>query len=78
LRIISESENISGVFAQLGLLMQNGKTASFFAEAIFHRLFSEGVKSTTEFSPGDGPPTEGEIKSNFHWWELRAGLACFF
>jgi len=78
LQVTSKSENISGVFAQLGVQVQRDATASFFADAVFHHLFSEGVGSSTKFSPGDALPTEGEIKSNFQWWEFRAGLVCFF
>lgn len=78
LQITSKSENVSGVFAQLGLAARSGEEALFFVDAVFHHLFSDGVKSTTEFKPSADPPSEGEIKSNFQWWELRAGLAWFF
>lgn len=78
LQITSKSENVNGLFGHVGLTARGSEDALFFADAVFHHLFSDGVKSTTEFAPTDDPPAEGEIKSNFQWWELRAGLVWFF
>lgn len=77
LQITSESDNVPGVFGQVGIAMRSSPAAIFFADAVYHHFFSEDVSTTTEFSPSDDPPEQGKIKSNFQWWEIRAGLIFF-
>jgi len=78
LRITAESGNITGVFLQTGIATQTERSAVFFADIIYHLLFSEGVSTTTVFAHTDGPPQEDTIKSDFQWWEIRGGLVFFF
>jgi len=73
-----ESENISGVFFQVGVATQAKKSAIFYADLMYHLLFSEGVATISEFTIDDETSSEdGTIKSDFQWWEVRGGLIFF-
>jgi len=73
-----ETENISGVFFQAGVATSAKKTAIFYADVMYHLLFSEGVATISEFTIDDEISSEdGTIKSDFQWWELRGGLIFF-
>ncbi len=77
----SESDYLFGIYGLAGLTVKTSDYLSLIGGLTYNFLFSEGVERTDTFSPrgeGNVQIAMDEVKSDFEWWDVRAGVILYF
>ncbi len=78
LKVESETERVMGVYGLAGLTVTTSDRVALFADATYNKLFVKDAEVTVTITPSEGDLEPSTAKSDFEWWDVRAGVILYF